>query len=32
MNSLPLADIGKNIYSATNKLILTKFKITHYHL
>ena len=22
----------KNIYSATNKLILTKFKITHYHL
>ena len=32
MNSLPLADIGKNIYYATNKLILTKFKITHYHL
>ena len=32
MNSLPLADIEKNMYSATNKLILTKFKITHYHL
>ena len=32
MNSLPLADIEKNIYFATNKLILTKFRITHCHL
>ena len=32
MNSLPLADIEKNIYSATNKIILPKFKTTHYHL
>ena len=32
MNSLPLADIEKNTYSATNKLTLTKFTITHYHL
>ena len=32
MNSLPLADMEKNTYSATNKLILTKFTITYYHL
>ena len=29
---LPLADIEKNTYSATNKLTLIKFTITHYHL
>ena len=32
MNSMPLADIENNTYFAANKLILTQFTITHYHL